>query len=468
MKKFNEKVSLINKYFAMFNSGNKNLAIRKLKENFNKNPQSSDLAASIALLYQKCEKDSMAKEYYLKALKIDKTNASYLFNYGVLLYGLRDFDKGLKYVKQALEFEENAFYCLTYAKFLYNSGYTKESETYLLAAEKFDTSKGEIAEEIRWNLSFANLRMGNLRIGWKYYEARLNFKIARDTHDAMKSEAILNNQIPEWKGEDLHNKTLIVNDEQGFGDTIQFVRYLLLLIERYQNLTINLICKKPLYRIFQNFGKNINVFFREDNMDEVNEIKADFHIFLMSIPLFFEINYESIFKSFPYINVPKRKKDFPFIDKEKINIGLSWTGSDANPNDVNRSLWDVNELSPLLNNSKINCISLQVGNSTVDRKELTLMKDASPYIDDFYDSLEVINSLDLIITIDTGLAHLAGAANLPCWVLIPKICTDWRWGEDLSYSPWYESLKIYKQKEPDDWSFPINSIVEDLISKFNL
>jgi len=459
---------IIAKSMDLHKTGKSNAAIRKLRDESKKNPENAEIFASIALIAQQTNKETLAQDFYKKAIKLDNKNASYLFNYGVLLYGIRKFDDGLDYVKAALEINQNAFYCLTYAKFLYNSGYTKKSETYLLAAEKFDTSKGEIAEEIKWNLSFANLRMGNLRIGWKYYEARLNFKIARDTHDAMKSEAILNNLIPEWKGEDLHNKTLIVNDEQGFGDTIQFVRYLLALNERYQNLTINLICKKPLYRIFQNFGKNINVFFREDNMDEVNKIKADFHIFLMSIPFFFEDNYESIFKIFPYIKVPVRKKDFPFIDKEKINIGLSWRGSDANPNDVNRSLWNVNELSPLLNNSKINCISLQVGNSTVDRKELTLMKDASPYIDDFYDSLEVINSLDLVITIDTGLAHLAGAANLPCWVLIPKICTDWRWGEGLSYSPWYESLKVYKQKEPDDWTFPINSIVKDLRRIFNL
>ena len=463
----NKNLQLIENCIATYNSGKKSLAINKLKSKFKKNPNNSDLAASIALLYQRSEKDSIAKDYYEKAIKIDSSNASYIFNYGVLLYGMRFFEQGIKNVKQAIKIEQNAFYLLTLAKFLYNSGFTNESKEYLNKSQLIDEkNNNKFFNEIIWNKAHAELRQGNLELGWKYFQARLDFDRASITHDSMKSKAIIDGKIPVWNGENLDNKSIIIHDEQGFGDTIQFARYVKLLEKKFKNIKIFFICKIELVNVFKNLGKNITVAHREGNETYTETLNTDYYIFLMSLPIYFEKNYKSIYSNFPYLYPRKQRKKFQFIRPDKINIAISWTGSNINPNDFNRSLSSVKLFEPIYSNPQINCISMQVGNSYVEIDDLIEIFDASGYINDFQDSLDIISKVDLVITIDTALAHLAGAANIPCWVLIPKICTDWRWGENLSVSPWYKSISIYKQKKEDDWQEPINEIYKDLKKKF--
>jgi len=461
-------LKVIEKTKPLIEGGKFNVALRRLRDVVKKYPNESYLLAYIAFVSQRAGKDRLAADYYLQALKFDSHNASYLFNYGVLLYGMRKFTKGLKYVESALNYEKNSFYFLTYAKFLYNSGYTKKAEKYLNLAEKLDTSKNEIRTEISWNKSHVYLRQGKLDLGWKYFESRLNFRNAERTHEPMKSMKILKGEIPEWRGENLNNKTIIINDEQGFGDTIQFSRYILALGEKYKNINVNFICKKELYRLFDFMPEFIKVYYREGNNDVIEKITGDFHAFLMSIPIYFEKNYESIYSKYPYITSEGIEKDYPFIVKDKFNVGISWTGSNINPNDANRSINSLELLEPILSIKNINFISFQIGNSHVALEESINMKEISNYVEDFKDSLNIIKKLDLIITIDTALAHLAGAANIPCWVLLPKIATDWRWGENLKQCPWYKSLKIYKQESPDDWSVPINLVAREIRQNFKI
>jgi len=462
-------LKVVEKAKLLGEKGKDSLALRRLKEAEKKYPEDSFLLANIALIAQRLEKNNLAIEYYLKALNLDPENPTYIFNYGVLLYGIRKFDEGLKKIQKALSYERNSFYHLTFAKFLYNSGRTLEAEENLILAQNFDCTP-KVRYQINWIKAHVYLRMGNLKTGWKFFESRLEPGTdgLNTTHDPMKSIRILNGEIPQWRGEDLSNKTIIINDEQGFGDTIQFSRYVLALGEKYDNITINFICKKELFRLFGFMPNYVNLFYREENQQVIEEINGDFHIFLMSIPLYFETNYESIYSKYPYISSEDNKIDYPFIVKDKLNIGISWSGNKANPNDLNRSIWSLEELEPLLSINSINFISLQVGSSYVSVEKDNRIIDSSSYIEDFKDSLDIIKRLDLIVTIDTALAHLSGAANIPCWVFLPKIATDWRWGENLKHCPWYKSLKIYKQENPDDWTVPINSVVKEIKQKFKI
>ncbi len=300
-----------------------------------------------------------------------------------------------------------------------------------------------------WNLSLQLLKMGQFAEGWKEYEWRTHadtpFEIGRYPQ-------------PQWRGEDPSGKTILLHSEQGLGDTIQFSRYVPLLARR--GAKVLLLGPTELHRLFvENFGHCAQV---------IRKIETDFdlHCPLPSLPGAFQTDLQNMPADVPYLHPPRESieewgKRFDASDR-RPRVGLAWAGRPDHTNDKNRSiaLW---ELAPLAD-SQISWHSLQKGPRSVDAASpLSGMKltDHSEQLTDFADTAALIHHLDLVISVDTSVIHLAGAMGKPIWVLLPW-CPDWRWLIERSDSPWYPTMRLFRQPHRSDWPGAIQSLAEAL------
>lgn len=186
----------------------------------------------------------------------------------------------------------------------------------------------------------------------------------------------------------------------------------------------------------------------------------DFHLPVMSLMHRLNINNTNINTSFPYIVINDKNikaEEYITRSKDKLNIGFCWRGRKEHPNDQYRSL-DMKLLAPFFKDNRIKSYSLQLALSEVEQELIAQhdIIDLSSEINDFADTAKFINSLDLIITVDTSIVHLAGALNKRCWLFLPTHC-DWRWGMRGEKTWWYKSVKIFRQTHLGDW--------DDLFSK---
>ena len=308
-------------------------------------------------------------------------------------------------------------------------------------------------KSINWNLSIVYLLDGQLEKGWQYYEYRW---LKTDFTSKKK-----NFKQPLWLGNfSIKNKKILIHSEQGLGDTIQFCRY----IELLSNLGANIIfeVEKPLIKLMTSLKVNFKIVSKNDKLPEF-----DCHCPLLSLPLAFKTNINNIPSATPYLyaNFEAVKYWGNKINKKKYNIGICWNGSSFS-NDEERSIL-LKEFSNISNLKNINLFSLQK-NDGLDQitKNLTKMniQNFSENLDKkgaFLDSAAIIKNLNLVITIDTSIAHLAGALDCNVWVIL-KYIPDWRWMLDRNDSPWYKKMKLFRQSKSNDWSEPIKKIESEL------
>jgi hypothetical protein len=267
-------------------------------------------------------------------------------------------------------------------------------------------------------LGLVMLAQGRLREGFLLYEARKLFD----------GDPINQAGMPEWQGQDLAGRSLLVWREQGLGDEIQIVRYLPLIRGAAE---VTLVCSPPLQRLFSPLG--VRVFPLSDGAVVP---RADFHIRNLSLPAVFDTTLETIPPA-PYLAAPAAPRTG--------GVGFVWRGNPQHPNDARRSLPSPAVLDPL--------------------REVADLVDLQEPRGDFLDAAARIQALDLIITVDTAMAHLAGALGVPCWVMLPAYRTDWRWMSGRSDSPWYPSLKLYRQTTSGDWGPVVAAMRQDLAGR---
>jgi hypothetical protein len=253
----------------------------------------------------------------------------------------------------------------------------------------------------------------------------------------------------------------MVLPEQGFGDNIQFVRYLALL--KYQGASrVHFYCKEPLLRLLRSASGTDEVF---DVSLPPKLVGYDYWTLLMSIPLHVGTTLESIPSEIPYLAAPENAS-YLAGQQNCLRIGLVWRGSRSHPNDRNRSLPSLSTLAPLWSVPNIEFVSLQKG---VGEDEASPPPIGQPLyhvgseIGDFADAADAIDQLDLLICVDTAFAHLAGALGKPCWILLPYDGCDWRWLTERSDSPWYPgNVRLFRQPAPGAWDIVVNEVVEAL------
>ncbi len=303
--------------------------------------------------------------------------------------------------------------------------------------------------QVLFNRAMARLACGELPQAWHDYEARFVTRIPT---------RLYNMSLPRWEGEPLNGRGLLVQSEQGFGDTFQFVRYLPLLsgaggpvVFECQNESV----KKALVGI-----DGAAIIARGESLPPVSV-----QIPLASLPLLFGTRLTDIPGASGYLRAESRHaafwKERLASDKSLMKVGLVWGGNKYSLN-ANRSMQLV-DLKPLLNIPEISFYSLQVGS---DARQLSAFSgsviDVGAQLSDFGDTAAIIANLDLVITIDTAVAHLAGALGAATWVML-KYSPDWRWLLDRDDSPWYSTVQLFRQQSPGDWDGVVREVAAELM-----
>jgi tetratricopeptide (TPR) repeat protein len=313
-----------------------------------------------------------------------------------------------------------------------------------------------------WNLSLALLQHGDLLRGWAEYEWRWRWK---DYPTPPR-----NYSRPQWLGEELNGRTVLVHLEQGRGDAIQFIRYAPLIAARGGQVILH--CAAEIARLFKGVAGINEIVSSEQAMT------FDLHAPLLSLPLAFGTTVDSIPANVPYIEADpdlaaawgKRLGQFDKLTTGPIprqfRVGLVWAGNPGHGNDKNRSI-TLAQLAPLSRVCGITFFTLQKGDAAAQAAnppaEMELI-DLTAELHDFADTAAMISHLDLIITVDTAVAHLAGAMGRKVWVLLPAV-PDWRWLVERDDTPWYPTMRLFRQKNKGDWAGVIEGLTQRLVAE---
>lgn len=290
----------------------------------------------------------------------------------------------------------------------------------------------------RWNLSLSLLMRGEYSEGWEEYESRwglMYFLPERRPFDA-----------PLWDGSaSLDGRTLLLFTEQGFGDGIQFIRFARDLKERHR-VRVVLEAPEGLVQLFRECPWVDQVVRRGDALPPF-----DCYLPLLSLPRLLGVTLESL-SGAPYLRVGRRRIQERIRRSGRLRVGLTWAGRAPNANLARRSL-RLDSLRPLLDLPDVDFYSLQKGDAAREIAACGLadrIVDLEAELHDFVDTAAAIQELDLVISIDTAVAHLAAAIGTPTWVLLMQV-PDWRWMRERPDSPWYQAATLFRQVQLGEW-----------------
>ncbi len=334
---------------------------------------------------------------------------------------------------------------------LYEQGQTaaaiKQFETILLSQPHF--------RKAIYGLAFCQLALGNYQQGFRAYLAR-DPSPQLTTYRAIKDQ--LYPQTKPWQGEDLLGHKILLISEQGFGDSIQFIRYAKLVAESADK--VFLVCPPELQRLATSVVGLDAVFSHYDELPQ-----HDFFCSLMDLPAFLKTDNNSIPQCIPYLaadSTALNKWQARFQNVSALKVGISWAGNKANSCDYKRSL-ALPQLKPLLEIEGVNFYSLQKDSLTEELDQYGIT-DLIAECHDFNETAAALSQMDLIISVCTATAHLAGALGKPVWIMLAATA-DWRWLENREDSPWYPTAKLFRQPVSGDWDSVIKFVVEMLRHK---
>jgi tetratricopeptide (TPR) repeat protein len=292
--------------------------------------------------------------------------------------------------------------------------------------------------EAQLNQAQAHLLMGNLEQGFRQYEWRRKTGKQARHHGYSK---------PLWLGgNDIRGKTLFLYWEQGHGDTIQFCRYAKLAEARGAKIVMSV--QENLRGLLQQLGGGIEIIGPAEKPEQF-----DYHCPLLSLPLAFGTSLKTVPAETPYLaadSVLRAQWEERLNRNGKPNIGLAWSGMALHKDDHNRSI-PLAKCLPMLT-EKANWTNLQLDVRDNDRDALNAgpIKDFGPELGDFRLTAALVDHMDLIVTVDTALAHLAGAMGKRVWLLL-SFSADWRWMLERDDTPWYPSIRLFRQRKIGDW-----------------
>ena len=311
----------------------------------------------------------------------------------------------------------------------------------------------------RFNAGMAHLTLAGFEAGWPLYESRIEIA-------SVAKMAGLRPGIPRWRGEPLGRRALLVEAEQGLGDTIQFVRYLPLLRARpgVEEASVTLACDRAMLRLLSGFP-GADRLLQKPSRRQPMPRRHHRVVSLMSLPAIFETGEATIPAEVPYLTPHKAliEQWARRIEGTGFKVGLVWAGRPQHENDRNRSI-ALGDLAPLGKIRGVSLYSLQKGPAedalAKPPKGMTLTPLGGRFAD-FADTAAAIAGLDLVIAVDTAVAHLAGALGRPVWTLLPHV-PDWRWMLERDDSPWYPTMRLFRQERPGDWAGVVAAVAKAL------
>ncbi len=301
--------------------------------------------------------------------------------------------------------------------------------------------------EAPMNLGLASLLMGDFARGWAGYEHRL----------AQRDIEQWDWKIPRWDGKIRPGEHILVHSEQGFGDSIHFSRYVRFLLDG--GMKVHIFCQSAIRPLFATIPGLERCVSHIDDLDPV-----DWQVPFPSLPYCFRTRIESIPNQVPYLFVEAQRavewqKVFAEIPHHGRRVGMVWQGNPNHRNDRNRSI-SLGSLAPVLDLPGFQFFGLQKG---VNRSLMPgSLVDLSPLLVDFGETAAAIQGLDLVVSVDTAVAHLAGALGKPVWTLLPY-APDWRWLLHREDSPWYPSMRLFRQQIAGDWGTVVKEVRKALL-----
>lgn len=414
-------------------------------------PQMAQAQNAAGLLSLKLKNHAQALNWFEKAMALAPTVALYPRNAALALYGANQPDEALKMTERALALapEESALH-FNKALVLYDQKALDAG----LAAVNRALELAPDYEDAHFLKSELQLLAGKLTEGWESYEHRFALKQGKDM--------LPKTSKPQWDGRKLGAGRLLVVADQGFGDSIQFARYLPWVVQRAPQ-PILAASKElmPLLSQLPGIGRTIR------SWDEAGAYDA--FIPLSGLPRLAGTTIATIPAQAPYLRADPAKLA---IWQERLaalvpaglkRIGLVWAGRPAHMKDNKRTV-KLSQFKPLLERDDLAVITLQKGDR-VDEIGMNFSTapviNLGPSIADFTDTLAILQLLDRLVTVDTSVAHLAGASGVKTALILPY-APDWRWLLDRDDSPWYPSMRLFRQERPGDWAGLITRLNENI------
>lgn len=451
----------INKALKLHQSGNLDKAEKLYLEILNQSPNDGNVLNLLGFL--KIENHSFDESiiYLERAVSIYPDFFDAWFNLGLAYRNKQEFGCAIKAYKKALSIEPDnvAVY------FNLANAYESKNDT-LSAIEYYEKALGHNKDvndsDILFFLGICYLKTKNFEKGLIYHEYRPSKPFAINCQSLLYKEI---GTKPLWSGEELKDKTLFVYYESALGDTLMYVRYLALVKDMFKKVLFKpQLCFVDFFKE-NNFGADI---IESKTLPE--DVIFDLHIPLMSIPYVLKLNTEEIPLSEGYLKAnPAKVSSFKekYFNNDKFKIGIKWKGNTAY--DLTRAI-TIESFYKLFDLPNTQFYSVQKGEGEEELKKIPSkydIIDLSETFNDFADTAAAVENLDLVICNDTSVAHLAGAMGKPCWIMLPYV-QNWRWHTDISYSPWYKSVKLFKQNEPDNWNEVFDRVCLELKKLINL
>ncbi|MEE2688353.1 MAG: tetratricopeptide repeat protein [Pseudomonadota bacterium] len=435
-------VALNNLGLALCDANKHQAAIRAFRRALKLVPCDTEIMnnLSVALQAENCFGEAL---YTLNAaIKLRPKWAEAHINLGNIHREQGNFLKAAEAYRKAIELNPGKVTALAnLALALFNLNEFKESER----AYKSALNQAPGNADLLMSLGICQLAQGKYKKGWENYESR--WEAARFTSNRRSFSA------PRWNGEPLSGRRILVHAEQGFGDTLQFCRYIPILTA--MGGEVHFECQRPMVSLCRSIEGVEQVLARKDEIPETN-----FSIPLMSLPRILSTDLDSVPAKVPYLGAKadKIQKFAGFLGNEKRQVGLVWLGNPRRQDDAMRSC-PRPELDPILAVPGVTFVSLQVGLDPFDIP--SRVTNLGSHFKDFSDTAAAIASLDLVITVDTATAHLAGAIGKPVWVMLAHHA-DWRYLVQRTDSPWYPTMRLFRQSKRGDWARLTRSVAVSL------
>jgi tetratricopeptide (TPR) repeat protein len=409
-------------------------------------PGSADALQRLGLVIGKSGRVEESLQYFQSALKIDPSHFDANLNVAVALRLLLRFEEAAAALTRALESRPTSELAIKAAAQNFASmGLHQQALNLLDKALALKPNDSNLHGQRAMSL----LALGNLAEGFKEYEWRW----LADTFPQNRRFS----HAPQWTGFDIAGKTILLHAEQGYGDALQFIRYAPLIADRGARVMLH--AHEDVLALLKTAG-GIDQAITPSQLPPQFDVQCP----LLSLPYAFATTLETIPANVPYLHADETKiREWePRLQTPTgiRKIGLVWAGSPTHPRDAERSI-PLRMLQPLLSVPNAKFFSLQKGKAASEQIEGFDIEPLGPDLKDFTDTAAVIQHLDLVITVDTSVAHLAGAMGKPVWTLIGSF-TDFRWMVDREDSPWYPTMRLFRQKRRGDWAGLIQRVVAKL------
>ncbi len=395
----------------------------------------------IALIYQREKDFARARLAYQRLVAGGARDPNTFFNAGVAAFKHGDLVGAERWFHASAMVAPKAPRAFINLAMIYRTwGYVKEA----VACLEHAVTLAPDSPEAHWNLANALLVSGDLEKGFAAYESRFH----RPGREERKLPA------PRWRGEDLDGRTLLLTLEQGIGDAIHFVRFAEQAAARGARVVME--CHPGLEELLASAPGVARTVAAGAPVPE-----ADRYLPLMSLPHVLGTRLETIPAPIPYLKAPESAP--PFVLPGELKVGLVWRGNPKHEADDKRSV-PLEMLAPLLAVPGVSWFSLQVGDVAAEREASPFaarMTDLAPRLRDFGATASAVAALDLVISVDTAVAHLAGAMGKPVWTLIAE-ANDWRWLSGRSDTPWYPTMRLFRQRRGRDWQPALKAMANEL------